>query len=260
MVEPIKFAKTSKKQGPVSITRPATDPKGLSPHGVDTKERATCWSITINNYTDEELELKLPGWKLWGQPEVGKKNGVLHFQGMLTTPQVRFSQVKRQFPRAHIQVARDRTALAKYVQKEDTRVGEYREDNGIPTLWEYQTIVADEWNNDIFQSRRDDDAYAKRFKYDSGSIALEYVDEICAKLIEGGAKGLEFVAINPMWRSAWKKFYASIIKRHGQTSVSISQGTRSTGEGEQQECGQEVQEQAWDNDVRQEGTGCDSEE
>jgi len=202
-MEPIQFVKTSKNEGPVSITRPST-------------ERATCWSITINNHTDEELICDIPGWRLRGQPEIGKE-GTRHFQGMLTTPQVRFSQVKKQFPRAHIEIARDKTALAKYVQKEDTRAGEYT-DQGIPTLWEYQTIVANEWNNDVFESRRDDDAYAKRFKYDSGSIAMEYVDEICAKLIESGSKGLEFVAINPMWRSAWKKFYASIIKRHASSS------------------------------------------
>lgn len=203
MVEPIQFCKTTMDKGPVSITRPST-------------ERATCWSITINNFTDEEIVCDIPGWRLRGQPEIGKE-GTRHFQGMLTTPQVRFSQVKKQFPRAHIEIARDKVALAKYVQKEDTRAGEYT-DQGIPTLWEYQTIVANEWNNDVFVARRDDDAYAKRFKYDSGAIAMEYVDEICAKLIEGGAKGLEFVAINPMWRSAWKKFYASIIKRHASRS------------------------------------------
>jgi len=221
MVEPIQFVKTFKGEGPVSITRPESAPQGLTPHGVDTKERGTCWSIVINNYTEEELKLNIPGWKLRGQPEVGK-NGTRHYQGMLLTPQVRFSQVKRQFPRAHIEIARDRTALAKYVQKEDTRVGEYKEDNGIPTLWEYQTIVANEWDNDEFERRTNDDPYAKRFKYDNGAIALEYVDEICSQLIEGGSKGLEFVAINPMWRSAWKKFYRSIIKRHASQAQSSS--------------------------------------
>lgn len=227
MVEPIQFVKTSKGEGPVSITRPETSPKGMSPNGVSTKERATCWSITINNYTEEDIRLDIPGWKLRGQPEVGK-NGTRHYQGMLLTPQVRFSQVKKQFPRAHIEVARDRTALAKYVQKEETRVGEYKEDNGIPTLWEYQTIVANEWDNVEFISRCDNDPYAKRFKYDNGAIALEYVDEICAKLIESGSKGLEFVAINPMWRSAWKKFYRSIITRNARSQAAQVQSSASS--------------------------------
>jgi len=255
MGEPIQFVKTSKKEGPVSITRP------------DTKERATCWSIVINNYTEKELELNIPGWKLKGQPEVGK-NGTRHYQGMLLTPQVRFSQVKRQFPRANISIARDKVALAKYVQKEETRVGDYKEDNGIPTLWEYQTIVANEWDNDEFISRCANEPYARRYKYDNGTIALEYVDEICAKLIEGGSKGLEFVAINPMWRSAWKKFYASIITRHGRSRIHrqvpqvFEGGPEGSGcaSGSTQVSGQESRSEGAEGAICEEGSVCSQQE
>jgi len=204
MENEITFKKSDSKKEPVSITR------------LSTTERATCWSITINNYTEEDIGVNIPGWRLVGQPEVGE-NGTRHFQGMLTTPQVRFSQVKRNFPRAHIEVARDKTALAKYVQKPETRAGNFVV-NGIPTIWEYQAIIANEWNQSEFERRRDDNAYARTYQYDSGTIALVYVDEICSRLIEGGSRGLEFVAINPMWRSSWKKFYASIIRRHGTRS------------------------------------------
>jgi len=43
---------------------------------------------------------------------------------MVKTPQVRFSAVKKAFPRAHIEVARNPAALATYVSKEETRVGQ----------------------------------------------------------------------------------------------------------------------------------------
>lgn len=91
-------------------------------------DRGTCWSVTINNPTksDEEwiAQARLNrGWKVYGQLEKGE-SGTPHYQLCVTTPQVRFSAMKKAFPRANIQVARDKMALMKYVQKEDTRVGE----------------------------------------------------------------------------------------------------------------------------------------
>lgn len=93
-----------------------------------TSIRATCWSVTINNPTksdDEQIALvrQKSGWKVYGQREKGAQ-GTEHYQLMITTPQVRFSALKKAFPRAHIEVARDRTALSKYVQKEDTKVAD----------------------------------------------------------------------------------------------------------------------------------------
>lgn len=175
-------------------------------------ERATCWSITINNPTEAEVVCEVPGWKLSGQYEVGEE-GTRHFQGMLNTPQVRFSAVKKAFPRAHIEKARNAKALATYVSKEDTRVATYQA-QGVPTIFEYQRIVANEWDSDEFTRRRCSDEYLKRVDYDIGNLALQYVDEICSQKIEDGAPGLEFIAINPMWRSSWKKFYSSIITRN----------------------------------------------
>lgn len=43
---------------------------------------------------------------------------------MVKTPQVRFSAVKKLFPRGHIEIARNPAALATYVGKEETRVGQ----------------------------------------------------------------------------------------------------------------------------------------
>lgn len=176
-------------------------------------ERATTWSITINNPTEADTKCEVPGWKLSGQFEQGEE-GTPHFQGMLRTPQVRFAAVKKVFPRAHIEVARNVQALATYVNKKETRVAVY-EAQGVPSMFEYQSIVAARWDQEEFQFKIDEHYHHGPRKCKTREeLALEYVDEIVADLIEEGYKAIEFIAINPMWRSSWRKFYASIIKRH----------------------------------------------
>lgn len=92
------------------------------------KVRATCWSVTLNmkNVSRERVEACLDaarskGWGVEGQLEVGAE-GTEHYQLMVKTPQERFAAVKKVFPTAHIEVARNRKALEQYVHKEDTRV------------------------------------------------------------------------------------------------------------------------------------------
>lgn len=180
-----------------------------------TTDRASCWSITINNPTSEDVKCEMPGWKLSGQYEEGEE-GTKHFQGMLTTPQVRFSAVKRVYPRAHIEVARNKKALAAYTTKEDTRVATY-DTTGVPTIFEYQRKVSEQWDDAefkkcqaMFPNKADDE------------VAMIYLDSICSIMINEGASGLEFIAINPMWRSSWKRFYRSIITRNARSSLQHS--------------------------------------
>lgn len=177
-------------------------------------ERATCWSITINNPSEEEVKPTLPaGWSLTGQMEAGEEKGTEHYQGMLTTPQTRFSAVKRVFPRAHIEVAKNRTALAKYVHKADTRIAEVADHtSNIPTLFNYQHEVAGKWNDEDWREHLDRHL-AENPKMDVGEIAILYVDTLVAMDIEDGRCGVEFIAINPMWRSAWKRFWRQMVKR-----------------------------------------------
>lgn len=180
-----------------------------------TTERSGCWSITINNPKEGEIEtIELPaGWKLQGQMEVGKE-GTPHYQGMLTTPQVRFSAVKKVLVRAHIEPARNRSALQKYVHKADTRSAEVDiVESRIPTLFDYQKVVADEWDEEEWH-RFSKDVVPEKID----DIAMLYLDRIVAAHIEQGVKGIEFIAINPMWRSSWKKFWRSIIKRNAAQS------------------------------------------
>lgn len=74
----------------------------------DKDKRASCWSVTINNPTEDELKCHHLGWSLQGQFEQGEETGTRHFQGMLKTgQQVRFAAVKKVFPRGHIEPARN---------------------------------------------------------------------------------------------------------------------------------------------------------
>lgn len=91
----------------------------------DTTARASCWSITINNPTEDDRHrlAEPPDWvkEVHFQDEIGEE-GTLHIQGCLVTAQCRFSKVKAYMPRAHIEVARSKQALLKYVKKTDTAV------------------------------------------------------------------------------------------------------------------------------------------
>lgn len=196
-------------------------------------ERGTCWSITINNPTDDDLKPSFPNnkWVMKGQIEQGKE-GTVHYQGMLTTPQVRFSAVKKALPRAHIELAKNRQALEKYVQKEDTRVAVVQNiHNNIPTLFDYQHTVASKWDDEEFRTfcAKYDNDYI--IKHGMGEIALLYVDTIVAKDIEDGMCGIEYIAINPMWRSAWKKFWRQMVRRERKiisSNLVIEDETQST--------------------------------
>lgn len=183
--------------------------------------RASCWSITINNPTPEELlfeRVKANGWRIEGQMETGKA-GTPHYQGMLVTPQKpAFSTVKTVLPTAHIEKTRQKTALALYVHKEDTRTALVpAQGMVIPTLFEYQDQVAA--TPGILE--RIMKLQAGLFEIDPLDKKLEdapltVVDAIVAEHIEKGMRGIEYIAINPMWRSSWKKFWRSIIKRNAQ--------------------------------------------
>lgn len=181
-------------------------------------DRGTCWSITINNPGVDDTKCEVPGWKLEGQFEVGEE-GTPHFQGCLRTPQVRFSAVKRAFPRAHIEVARDRVALQRYVHKEDTRVAAYVPDD-IPSMFRLQEMVAAKWDPQVWdewwEAAFNRPVTASSRPPDIDEEAMKYLDVIVAGMIEAGQRGAEFIAINPMWRSSWKRFWRSIITRHAQ--------------------------------------------
>jgi len=204
-------------------------------------ERASCWSITINNPTEEDdvtiAALKRMPWFIEFKSQLEKgAEGTPHIQGMLRTSQQRFAAIKKALPRAHIEIARNSAALNAYVSKEDTRLAT-REgvSRDIPTLFEYQDRVAFELTEENVQ------IYVRVLNINEDDAALLAVDAIVSRHIAAGGRGLEFIAINPMWRSSWKKFWRSIIKRNA--SSQVSSPSSSPEEGEQaQDCSQGISE------------------
>lgn len=181
-------------------------------------QRATCWSITINNPTEEDFDaVANRQGVVWfkqfeGQIEKGE-NGTPHIQGMLRTASTKFSAVKKLFPRAHIEIAKSPTALQKYVTKEETRVGE------LPTakcasvgtlnkyIFEYIKPRPPTVEDYISLIIRD----AKRCGEDHPGIAL--LDALTRVIMADGYYGVEYIAANPSVRTTWKKFWKNILER-----------------------------------------------
>lgn len=186
--------------------------------------RATCWSLTINNPTerdDQDIELaRQRGWLVSGQKEVGAE-GTLHYQLAVKTPQVRFAAVKRQFPRAHIEVARNPSALLTYVHKRETRAGALPEkDERYPSLAEFWNMVYNRWS-EFEKDCLDQDALWNqgqvRFYRQTDDDAFEanpmpWLDEAVRCLIRQGYV-VEGIACNPSVRSAWKRYAREILER-----------------------------------------------
>ena len=167
--------------------------------------KGTAWSVTINNPTkadEDNIALaRQHGYKVEGQKEKGE-SGTEHYQLMVKTPHVRFSAVKKAFPRAHIEVAKNVAALTKYVVKDETRVGSLPMGQelypSLQTVWDmFYTWTPMEWKE------------AKKKKEDEW---LELFDAFCADQIEQGYV-LETIAVNPQVRSAVKKFGYAIWTR-----------------------------------------------
>lgn len=199
-------------------------------------EKACCWSITINNPTQDDLTAwaGLPGlhWvrEVKGQLERGE-NGTDHIQGCLKTTSVRFAQVKKALPRAHIEIARSPKALEKYVVKEGTRVAP------IATT---KVATAADLQGAIYQTLY----YNGRHYFSTWSVCQEdfivnverhkeqilkywelILDDAVSELIRYGYYGIEFVVSNPQVRTAFRKYLPDIMYRsHGLQDIREGQG------------------------------------
>jgi len=185
--------------------------------------RATMWSVTINNpNADDEESINLArqkGWQVLGQLEVGE-NGTPHYQLAVKTPQVRFSALKKAFPRGHIEVAKSASALLRYVEKEATRAGDLpTQQDKYPSLSKYWDLVFSHLNGlgkdgldyvDLeegtvkFYDERRERLYRKS--------PLVILDECTNALIRQGYH-VEGIGCNPNTRSQWKICSDSIILR-----------------------------------------------
>lgn len=175
------------------------------------KDRATCWSVTVNNPTPQDEEnialARQKGWKVDGQLEKGQQ-GTLHYQLMVRTPQVRFSAVKKAFPRAHIEIARNPSALATYVEKSDTAVAPLSSQS-----WRYPSI-SKYW--ELIWSEIEEDPALLNNVSKTGII---YKDCQVSTLITASAKLIrkgyfvEHLACNPLIIAQWKNFHYAIRDR-----------------------------------------------
>jgi len=181
-------------------------------------DRATCWSVVINNpvASDEEnvAAARQKGWKVVGQKETGE-SGTPHYQLMVSTPQVRFSAVKKAFPRANIQVARNKAALEQYVIKEETRTGDLPEtESKFPTLAGfYKLLVPKLFNlNKTLRVSTQGGWYDTANGLDHEQRLLDALDAGTSELIREGYH-VETLVVNPQTRSAWKRFGMDIVER-----------------------------------------------
>lgn len=186
-------------------------------------DRGTKWSITHHVESEEEAReymsrLLPPGWKLTGQLEAGKESGKLHVQALLSTPQVRFSAVKKILPTSHIEKARSPAALAKYVNKEDTRVAALKGSETIPNMFEYSEDVArrlsvNHIEREMSQRLQKGNITPTEFAKLRGEMLMDAVEMLVNEDIKNGKRGIEFHSVNPMFVAAWKKHGWAMVER-----------------------------------------------
>lgn len=194
--------------------------------------RASYWSITINNPTDDDkAQWSALGQQPWvktveGQLERGTEQGTLHIQGYVKTQHGRFLQkLRAALPRAHVEIAKNPTALVKYCKKEETRVGKIESVRtagpGDVQNAVYQDLLYNgrnyynNWNldQDAFQEN------IQRYSYDIRQNWESHLDDAVKYLIKAGFYGVEFAAANQQIRFAFKKYLPEILYRcHAQAT------------------------------------------
>lgn len=208
----------------------------------EANNKSCCWSITINNPTPDDLQqweiLKDQKWvrSAEGQMEKGEE-GTPHLQGMVKTLSVRFSQIKRALPRAHIEAARNVAALTKYVSKEETRVSALPAVR-VATQSDVQKRMTDltlgqylagggENKREPFYDWLQKVQFSNILKLENTHKSIEYwIDKSVRELILEGFYGVEFVMSNPQVRTAFKKYFAEIvIRQYASPQVLNSQTT-----------------------------------
>jgi len=171
--------------------------------------RASAWSVTCNLKTISRSSIdacidnaKASGWGVEGQLERGSE-GTEHYQLLVKTPQVRFSAVKRVFPTAHIEPARNVAALQAYVHKPETRVEALKSVAVSFLTWKQVRDKFFEWlvlNYDVQSAGVLDEE------------RLRYWDEFIGLSIQEGME-VDTIGVNPQYRSCILKYWTSYVRR-----------------------------------------------
>lgn len=192
--------------------------------------KASCWSITINNPTDDDHQrwelLKTLPWikQVGGQLEQGEEE-TPHIQGYIQTEYGRFfEKLKQALPRAHIEIAKNKFALQQYVHKTDTRIG---------TVAEYERPALRIANQKDIQKQllflvkahapsKHPERWAACESFEDFLIchgwiikheADYWIDMAVSRLIQDGYYGVEFVMANNQVRGAFKRYLNDILIR-----------------------------------------------
>lgn len=176
---------------------------------MDKHIRATAWSVTCNlkNVARSTVEdcivaARSLGWGVEGQLEKGEE-GTEHFQLLVRTPQVRFTAVKKAFPTAHIEVARNVKALQQYVTKEDTRVESLKKIECAFVTYPMARKQFVEWLLDNYDAES---------LFMSHEQRLEVWDKFIGLSIEEGME-VDLIGMNPQNRACVAKYWFSYIAR-----------------------------------------------
>lgn len=176
---------------------------------MDKHVRSTAWSVTCNlkNVSRATVEACMDaarshGWGIEGQLEKGEE-GTEHYQLLLRTPQVRFSAVKKVFPTAHIEIARNVKALEQYVHKEDTRVESLKK---IECAFVTYPMVRKQFFAWLL------DNYDAESLFMSHEQRLETWDKFIGLSIEEGME-VDLIGMNPQNRACVAKYWNSYIAR-----------------------------------------------
>lgn len=186
-----------------------------------TDNRATAWSVTINMKTvsqttaDECINAaRSRGWTVEGQLEQGEE-GTKHYQLLVRTPQTRFSAIKKAFPTAHIEAARNIAALKEYVHKTDTRVGQLKPQSDLyPSITKMWELIWGDWldKEHFVDDRATARTYAQCYIPIGDKARLAYLDQAGADLIRQGYH-VEHHVVNPQVRSSFVKFAPELAER-----------------------------------------------
>lgn len=182
--------------------------------------RSSAWSVTCNLKTVSRSTVdacidaaKANGWGVEGQLEQGEE-GTQHYQLMVKTPQVRFAAVKRVFPTAHIEPARNVSALKTYVHKVDTRVETLKSVEVSFLTW---SQVRDKFFQWVVETK---DVLSSGFLDED---RLRVWDEFIGLSIEEGMN-VDLIGVNPQHRSCILRYWESYVRRQldkRQTELSV---------------------------------------
>lgn len=171
--------------------------------------RATAWSVTCNLKTIARdtvdacvAAARSLGWGVEGQLECGEE-GTSHYQLLVRTPQVRFSAVKKVFPTAHIEIARNVAALKQYVHKEESRVETLK---SIEVTFLTYPQVRKQFFAWLY------DTHGLHVLTASHDQRLEYWDHFIGLSIEEGME-CDLIGMNPQHRGCIAKYWRHYIAK-----------------------------------------------